>query len=340
MHITNPAEQQLFPTPAGLYCPSGGFYIDPVKPVDHALITHGHADHAIAGHRHVMATRRTLEIMAIRYGPQFCGEQTSAALDQSYEIGNAIVSFHSAGHVLGSAQIALKTAGLRFVISGDYKRLPDPTAETFKVIPCDIFITEATFGLPIFRHPNPKDEIQKLITSLSAHPSRAHMVGTYALGKAQRIIRLLRDNGYDRPVFLHGALIKLCAYYEAEGIALGPLIAVTEAETANHKFAGEIVLAPPSTFNGPWMKRFADPLICFASGWMHIKQRAKQRGVELPLVISDHSDWQELTETILETKASEIWVTHGREEALIRWCALNQIKAKPLHLVGYDEEAE
>lgn len=340
MHKTSHAEQQLYPRPAGLYCPAGDFYVDPVKPVDHALITHGHADHAIAGHKHVMATRHTLEIMAIRYGENFCEKHSIAEIGASYAIGDTSVSFHPAGHVLGSAQIAIETAGLRFVISGDYKRLPDPTAETFTTIACDVFITEATFGLPIFRHPDPKDEITKLIESTTTATNRAHMVGTYALGKAQRIIRLLRDNGYQEPIYLHGALVSLCAYYEAEKIALGSLIPVVDADETSNKFAGKIVLAPPSTFNATWMKRFADPLICFASGWMHIKQRAKQRGVELPLVISDHCDWQELTQTILETKASEIWVTHGREEALVRWCALNQIKAKPLHLVGYNEEAE
>lgn len=164
------------------------------------------------------------------------------------------------------------------------------------------------------------------------------MVGTYALGKAQRIIRLLRDNGYTRPIFIHGALQQLCAYYEKEGVQLGELRSATVDNASASNYAGEIVLGPPSAFNSPWVRRFSDPLISFASGWMQVRQRAKQRGVELPLIISDHCDWKELTETIRDVRASEIWITHGREEGLMRWCELNQIAAKPLHLIGYEDE--
>jgi putative mRNA 3-end processing factor len=333
-------DQLLRPEPTGLYCESGDFYIDPVRPVARALITHGHADHARAGHGSVMATRRTLEIMAIRFGKDFAGTVQPVRFGETVTINGVTVSFHPAGHVLGSAQIAVEKSAMRIVVSGDYKRLKDPTAEYFEMVPCDVFVTEATFGLPVFNHPEPHAEIRRLLRSLDRFPDRAHLIGAYALGKAQRVIRLLRDNGQDQPIFIHGALKTLCDFYQAEGIDLGDLRPATLENGRAGEFAGEIILGPPSAFNSPWVRRFADPLIAFASGWMQVRQRAKQRGVELPLVLSDHCDWRELTETIRDTGAGEIWVTHGREEGLVRWCELNQIRAKPLNLVGYEDEAE
>lgn len=333
-------EALLHPTPAGLYCPPGDFYIDPVKPVDRALITHGHADHARSGHGHVLATRETLDIMAIRYGEGFAGATQAVHFGKAVTVNGIKTSFFPAGHVLGSAQIAVESGDLRIVVSGDYKRLKDPTAEHFELVPCDVFITEATFGLPVFRHPPPATEADRILSSLKNNPDRAHLIGCYALGKAQRLIRLLRDHGYDRPIYIHGALKTLCDYYQQQGIELGSLLPATVEQQKGRQFAGEIVLGPPSAFNSTWVRRFADPLIAFASGWMQVRQRAKQRGVELPLVISDHCDWPELTRTIRETGAGDIWVTHGREEGLVRWCQLNQIRARPLNLVGYEDEVE
>lgn len=336
------AQDLLCPAPEGLYCPPGDFYIDPVRPVDRALITHGHADHARSGHGAVLATEHTLAIMALRYGEDFTGSRQTAEFGTSVTVNGVKVTFHPAGHVLGSAQIAVEKDGLRIVASGDYKRLPDPTAETFEPVSCNVFITEATFGLPVFRHPDPHGEIRRLINSVEEFPDRTHLVGVYALGKAQRVARLLRDNGWDGPIHIHGALKSLCDYYQQNGIELGELRPATleYAKTEKGDFAGAIVLGPPSAFNSPWVRRFSDPLISFASGWMQIRARIRQRGVELPLVISDHCDWDELTQTIGDTGASEIWVTHGREEALVRWCELNQIAARPLHLVGYEDEVE
>ncbi|MEL6201768.1 MAG: ligase-associated DNA damage response exonuclease [Pseudomonadota bacterium] len=333
-------DQLLHPTNKGLYCPPGGFYIDPVRPVERALITHGHADHARAGHSHVMATRETLDIMGIRYGANFAGATQEAALGDMVDINGVTVSWHPAGHVLGSAQIAVELDGTRIVASGDYKRRQDPTCANFEVVPCDLFITEATFGLPVFRHPDDADEIARLLQSVKRFPERAHLVGAYALGKAQRVIKLIRNAGYHDTIYIHGAMQKLCDYYESQGVALGPLAPATIDKGEKDKFAGKIIVGPPSAFADKWARRFPDPVSCFASGWMRVRQRAKQRGVELPLILSDHADWDELTETIRETGASEIWVTHGREEALVRWCELHQIKAKPLNLVGYEDEAE
>lgn len=326
--------------PQGLYCPPGDFFIDPVSPVDRALITHGHSDHARSGHRSVLATRETLDIMALRYGADFAGSSQAARLGETITLNGVAVSFHPAGHVLGSAQIAVKHNGLTIVASGDYKRQADPTCAAFEVVPCDVFITEATFALPVFRHPPAEDEIAKLLRSVQQFPERSHLVGAYALGKAQRVMRLLRDAGYDKPIYIHGAMAKISEYYQSQGIDLGQLEPATVETGTKADFAGAIVIGPPSTFSDRWARRFPDPVSCFASGWMRIRQRAKQGGVELPLIISDHGDWDELAVTIRETGAREIWVTHGREEALVRWCELEGLTAKPLHLIGYEDEGQ
>lgn len=334
------ASDLLHPRPEGLYCPPGDFFIDPVRPVDRALITHGHSDHARAGHSNVLATRETLDIMALRYGEGFAGTTQAAKLGDTIALGGVTVSFHPAGHVLGSAQIAVEHQGMRIVASGDYKRRLDATCQPFEVVPCDVFITEATFGLPVFRHPPDTHEIATLLKSTEQFPERAHLVGAYALGKAQRVMRLLRDAGYDPPIYIHGALTKLSDYYQGQGIDLGVLEPATVENGGKGDFAGAIVIGPPSAFADRWARRFPDPVSCFASGWMRIRQRAKQRGVELPLIISDHADWDELLTTIRQTGAGEVWVTHGREEALVRWCELEGIAAKPLHLVGYEDEGD
>ncbi|MDN2567778.1 ligase-associated DNA damage response exonuclease [Aquibium sp. A9E412] len=330
----------LCPRPEGLYSPAGDFFVDPVRPVARALVTHGHADHARAGHGAVLATRQTLDIMALRYGEGFAGTVQAAGYGERIDLGGVRVSFHPAGHVLGSAQIAVEANGLRIVASGDYKRAADPTCAAFEPVACDVFITEATFALPVFVHPPAADETARLIASLAQFPERTHIVGAYALGKAQRVIRLMREAGHDAPIRIHGALEKLCAYYETQGVTLGPLVPATLDGKARATAEDGVVVGPPAAFADRWSRRFADPLTVFASGWMRVRQRARQRGVELPLIVSDHADWPELTATIRETGAAEVWVTHGREEALVRWCELNGIRARPLHLVGYEDEAE
>ena len=332
----------LTSTPNGLFSPLGGFFIDPMRPVERALITHGHSDHARAGHGAVMATRETLEIMAVRCGEGFAGSTQAAVPGERCEINGVGITFVPAGHVLGSAQIVVEAQGTRIVVSGDYKRARDPTCAPFEVVPCDIFITEATFGLPVFRHPDAAGEVRKLLASLQLFPERAHLLGVYALGKAQRVIALLREAGYDRPIHMHGALERLCALYAAQGVALGELRKVPAGRSrgADPSFAGEIILCPPGQIQDLWTRRFPDPLTSFASGWMRVRARARQRGVELPLVISDHCDWDGLTETIRETGAGEVWVTHGEEDALVHWCGTVGIKARPLHLVGYGDGEE
>jgi putative mRNA 3-end processing factor len=331
----------LIPRPEGLYCPPGDFFIDPVRPVDRAVITHGHADHARAGHRVVAATPATLAIMAVRYGAAFAEHTHALPYGERQTHRGVTVWLAPAGHVLGSAQAVIEYAGLRMVASGDYKRRRDPTCAAFEPVPCDVFISEATFALPVFTHPDDGGEIERLLRSVAAHPGRAHLVGAYALGKAQRIIALLREAGHGETIFLHGAMDKLCALYEAQGVDLGPLSQATVADRgAKRDFAGKIVIAPPSAFADRWAQRFPDPVDCFASGWMRVKQRAKQRGVELPLIISDHADWEELTRTALDVAPQELWITHGRDDALARWAELHGLTAKPLRLIGYDDEGE
>jgi putative mRNA 3-end processing factor len=328
----------LAQTPQGLYCALGDFHIDPIRPVPRALITHGHSDHARAGHGAVLATRETLRIMSTRYGEDFAGTTQAVPLGESLQVGDVTVRFVPAGHVLGSAQIAVEAGGCRIVVSGDYKRAEDPTCLPFEVVPCDVFITEATFGLPVFRHPNLRAEVRKLLDSVALFPERTHVVGAYALGKAQRLMALIRAEGYHEPIYIHGALERLTELYRSEGIDLGEIrkVPLGKRET----LPGCIVLCPPSAIQEIWSRRFADPVTAFASGWMRVRARARQRGVELPLVVSDHVDWDELCATIVETGASEVWVTHGQEDALVHWCVTNGIPAKPLHMLGYGDEEE
>ncbi|NBC96854.1 MAG: ligase-associated DNA damage response exonuclease [Deinococcus-Thermus bacterium] len=336
-HIGPPKpESWIQVRPEGLYVVPGDFYVDPVRPAERAVITHGHADHARPNNGRVLATAETLAIMTQRYGDAAGTTHQALAHGETVTIGAVEVGLVPAGHVLGSAQAVLDYRGSRVVVSGDYKRRPDPTCAPFEPVGCDVFVTEATFGLPVFRHPPAEAEIAKLLHSLSVFPERAHVVGVYALGKAQRVIRLLRAAGWDRPIWIHGALQGLCDLYRQLGVDLGDLRPATGVK--KDELVGQIVLAPPSAIADRWARRLPDPVVCGASGWMRVRQRAKQRGVELPMVISDHADWDELTATIEEVGAGEVWVTHGREEALVHWATLQGRKARALRLVGYEED--
>jgi putative mRNA 3-end processing factor len=332
------AEDILVPTPAGLCCPGAGFYIDPLRPVDRALITHGHSDHARPGHGAVLATRETLDLMRLRWGDHCAGTMQEIGYGETVRMDEVSVTFHPAGHVLGSAQICVEANGLRVVASGDYKDIDDPTCSPFAPVRCDAFITEATFGLPVFRHGDPAAETHKLLHSVALFPERAHLVGVYALGKAQRVIALLRQAGYGRPIYLHGALESLTRYYVSRGIDLGELRLARDADKA--ELAGAIALCPPSAVKEVWSRRFPDPVTSFASGWMRVRARARQRQIDLPLVISDHADWDGLCATIVATGAGEIWVTHGEEDALVHWCTMRGLQARPLRIVGYGDEED
>lgn len=285
-----------------------------------------------------MATSETVAIMKVRYGETCAGAFQSLAYHDTVAINGVTVRLAPAGHILGSAQVVLDYGGQRAVASGDYKRAHDPTCTPFELVPCDVFITEATFALPVFRHEPARGEVAKLLASMSAEPERTHLIGAYGLGKCQRMIRVIRDAGYDKPIYMHGAVVELTKLYQALGIELGDVRPVAGADPK--EMAGGIVMCPPSALGDRWSRRFNDPVTAFASGWMRVRGRARQRGVELPLIVSDHVDWPELIATIAETNAEEVWVTHGRDDALVHHLASVGRKARALALVGRDEEAE
>ena len=326
----------LYPTPRGLYCEPGDFYVDPAVAVNRAVITHGHGDHARPGHKNALATPETLAIMRARFQDMPDTRQQPLKYGESLRIGDVDVGLVPAGHILGSAQVVLEHRGQRIVVSGDYKRRPDATCLPFEPVPCDVFITEATFALPVFHHPSDAGEIGKLLQSLRTFPESTHLVGVYALGKCQRVITLLRAAGYDKRIWLHGSLAALCRLYQEQGIDLGDIALVSDAILET--FKGAIALCPPSAIADRWSRRFNEPIAAMASGWMSVRARARQRGAELPLIISDHADWSELTQTLKDVGAPKVWVTHGREEALVHYARSIGIDAEALHLSGREEE--
>ncbi len=280
-----------------------------------AVITHGHGDHARPGHRKALATPETLAIMRTRFQDMPDTEQQPLKYGEACGSARSRSASAPAGHILGSAQAVLAYKGQRIVVSGDYKRRPDPTCPPFEPVPCDVFITEATFALPVFHHPSDAGEIGKLLRSVATFPERTHLVGVYALGKCQRVIRLLREAGYDKRIWLHGALMSLCKLYQEHGVDLGDVAPVSEAILET--FKGAIVLCPPSAIADRWSRRFADPIAAVCSGWMNVRARARQRGAELPLVISDHADWPELTQTLKDVGAPKV-VGHARPRGSAR----------------------
>ncbi|MBP6013815.1 MAG: ligase-associated DNA damage response exonuclease [Alphaproteobacteria bacterium] len=322
-------------TPAGLYCEAGDFHIDPLRKTPRAVITHGHSDHARAGHTAVLATKETLAVMAARYGDKFGAEHQAARFSETIALGDARVTLKPAGHVIGSAQIVIEVKGKRVVVSGDYKRARDPTCPPFEPVPCDIFITEATFGLPLFRHPPADREVAKLLHSLKLFPDRPHVIGAYSLGKAQRLIAVLREAGHDAPIYIDAATERLCTLYAAHGVPLGDLRRLDGASAA--ALNGRIIIGPAANIPPD----ANDPVTAYASGWMRTRKRARQANVDLPLIISDHADWHELTTTIDEVAPGELWITHGEEAALMYWAKAKGLRARPLSIAGYgDEEAE
>lgn len=329
-------DQLLQVTPAGLYCPPADLYVDPTRAVDRAVITHGHSDHARTGHGAVLATQATIDIMRLRQGQKAVAGAQALALGEAVTVDGVTVRLVPAGHILGSAQAVLEKDGCRVVVSGDYKRRPDPTCEAFEPVASDLFVTEATFALPVFRHPPDGDEIDRLLVSTRAFADHCHVVGAYSLGKAQRVIALLRRAGYDAPVYVHAAIERMNEVYVRHGVNLGDLRPVEVATAAD--LAGAIVVAPPGADLPGFAEKAPDPIVAMASGWMGVRARARQRSVELPLIISDHADWDELIATIDENPG-ELWITHGREDALRRYLEVRDRPLRTLALEGYDDEA-
>lgn len=321
--------------PAGLYCAPGDFYIDPVRKVDRAVITHGHSDHARPGHKHVLATVETHAVNRIRLGNRAGRHLQSLAYGDHLVLGDLKVWLAPAGHILGSAQVVMEYQGARAVISGDYKRGVDPTCTRFEVVQCDVFVTEATFGRPVYRHPDPLLEATRLRRSLELFPDRCHLVNAYGLGKSQRMIALLRQVGWTDPIFVHGTMVDICQTYRRFGVDLGDVRPLSDVSPDD--LAGQVVLAPPGAVQG-----LSDRIVCeartaFASGWMRLRKRSAAAGVDLPLVISDHADWPELTRTLDEVAAGEVWITHGEETDLINYCKGRGIIGRKLSDLATDD---
>ncbi|MEM9279957.1 MAG: ligase-associated DNA damage response exonuclease [Pseudomonadota bacterium] len=328
--------------PEGLYCIPADTYVDPHQSVVRAIVTHGHADHARPGHQQVIATPETIAIMRTRYPEDTPESVTELGLGEVMELpGNVTLWLAPAGHILGSAQVVLEHQGQRIVISGDYKRHADPTCMPFEVVPCDVFVTEATFALPVFSHPPLENEIGKVMRSLEAFPECTHLVGVYALGKCQRVMIALREAGYEHPFYLHGALTKLTEMYEGYGLDFGAWVPVSDLKGKDREqLRGRVVLCPPGSLADRWSRTLPDPIPAMASGWMQIRARARQRRAEMALIVSDHADWQDLIRTCEETGASDVWITHGRVDALQHELTKRGIRAKALDLIGREEEAE
>jgi putative mRNA 3-end processing factor len=324
-------------TPEGLFCAQGGFHIDPWRPVARALITHGHSDHARPGSSAYHAARSGLGLLRRRLGEV---PLHGHAFGERLTFGEVTVSFHPAGHVLGSAQIRVEGGGEVWVVSGDYKRDADPSCEAFEVVPCDVLITEATFALPIYRW----DPIERVMGELlawwdgNAAAGRASVLFCYALGKAQRVLAEIGRRS-ERPVFVHGAIEALLDAYRAENVPLAPTRPVA-AEAKGKSFAGELIVAPPAAFGAPWSRRFGDASTAFASGWMRVRGNRRRRGFDRGFVLSDHADWPGLLQTIRETGARRVLATHGYSDSLARYLRETGLAAEPLETLFEGEEED
>ncbi|WP_066411852.1 ligase-associated DNA damage response exonuclease [Bordetella ansorpii] len=322
--------------PEGLYCPAGQFYIDPWRPVETAVITHGHGDHARSGMGRYHTSAEGLPILQWRLGEQ---DYRVHAYGEAFTLGEARVSLHPAGHVLGSAQIRIEAEGRVWVVSGDYKRQPDPTCSPFEVVPCDTFITEATFGLPIYRWPSAADVARDIAQwrDHCAARGEAAILYCYALGKAQRVLAELKPF-LDRPVYLHGAIAAGVDVYRQAGIVMADTRLVSEVDDAPAGFAGELILAPPSAAGSAWLRRFRRAQHGFASGWMRLRGNRRRRNMDRGFVVSDHADWPDLLRTIRETGASRVIATHGDTQALVRMLNDSGVAAETLATQYGDEE--
>ena len=335
----------IMPGEAGLHVPAAQAVIDPWQPAETALITHAHADHARPGSKLYYCAEACVPLLKHRLGAD--APVKGVPYGQTLRLGTADVSFHPAGHVLGSAQVRVAAGGRVWVASGDYKREPDPTCAPFEVVPCHTFITEATFALPLYVWPPVEEEIAKLVHwwQAAAHEGRTAVVFCYGLGKAQRLLAHLKPHiealPNPQPVLLHGAMVGLTQLYRNAGVPLVATAAIDPgAKTTPADFAGRLVLAPPGSNGSPWLRRFGKPSTAFISGWMRVRGQRRRRGYDQGFVISDHADWPGLLRTITQTGAQHILATHGKTEALVKY--LNDHKnltAAPLQ-TSYGEEEE
>lgn len=324
----------LQPRPQGLYCPAGDFYIDPAEPVATAVVTHAHGDHARQGNARYVVTREGLGLMRERLGEPALIE--AFGYGEPVQLGEVRVSLHPSGHMLGAAQVRIEHAGRVVVVSGDYKRQADPTCLPFQPVPCDTFVTESTFALPVYRWP-PMAQIVEQLLAWWDDCARHHVSAVlfcYALGKAQRLLAELAPR-IDRVVYLHGALVRLTELYRQAGVVL-PATQVLDEEARGARLAGELVLAPPSAAGTPWMRRFPHASTGFASGWMQIRGNRRRRGFDRGFVVSDHADWNGLLRSVADSGARRVYVTHGEGHALVRFLREQGVEASPLSALGSD----
>ncbi|MEB3351061.1 MAG: ligase-associated DNA damage response exonuclease [Cyanobacteriota bacterium] len=332
-----PAGGLLQLTPEGLYCPAARAWIDPWRPVPRALITHAHADHARPGCGEYWATAVSEGILRRRLGGRI--QLLPVETGQVYRIDGARVSFHSAGHVLGSAQIRLEAGGEAWLVSGDYKRCPDPSCAPFEPVAADVFITEATFGLPIYRWRPGAEVAEDILAWWQGAPERPSLLFAYAFGKAQRLLAELAALGVGEPgqpggdgneILLHGAVDALMEPYRQAGVALPPTRPAS-AVARGDSLAGRLVIAPPAAHRSAWMKRFKLPQTAFVSGWMAVRGARRRRGYERGFVLSDHADWPGLIRSINGSGARQVYVTHGNSDGLARYLReVEGIAAEPL----------
>jgi putative mRNA 3-end processing factor len=311
------SEPLLIFTDRGIACPAGGFFIDPWRPVDRALVTHGHSDHARSGHGAYLATEAAAPVIAHRLGEV---RLQTIRYGERRQIGDVTVSFHPAGHVPGSAQIRVERRGEVWVVSGDYKTARDGFCEPFEPVRCHAFVTECTFGLPVFKW-RPQDEIVADLNDwwrANAAAGRFSVVGAYAFGKAQRVLTAV--DASIGPILTHGAVEATNAILRDQGLSLADTIHVTpDLDVKAH--GGALVVAPPSALGTPWMRRFGDAATAFASGWMALRGVRRRRAAERGFVMSDHADWDGLNAAIAETGADRVFVTHGYTSIFRRWLA-------------------
>ena len=332
-----PAGALLQHTPQGLYCPAAGAWIDPWRPVPRALISHAHADHARPGCGEYWATAASEAVLRQRLGATI--QLIPVEDSRPHHIGDARVSFHSAGHVLGSAQIRLQAGGESWLVSGDYKRDADPSCAPFEPVQADVFITEATFGLPIYRWKPGAAVAREILDWWQAAPQRPSLLFAYAFGKAQRVLAELAALGVGQPglpggegqeILLHGAVEALMPAYREAGVVMPPTRPLTGLPRGE-SLAGRLVLAPPSAHRSAWMRRFRSPQTGFASGWMAVRGARRRRGFESGFVLSDHADWHGLLRTVRDSGARQVYVTHGNSDGLARYLReVEGIAAEPL----------
>jgi len=303
-------------TERGLYCPAGDFYVDPWEAVDRAVITHAHGDHARPGSRHYLTTRKGEGVLRLRMGP----EASIQALDygEAGDMNGVRVSLHPAGHILGSAQVGMERAGEVWVVSGDYKLESDPTCTPFEPVRCHTFVTESTFGLPIYRWPAEALVVADIHDWWrdNREAGKASVLFAYALGKAQRVLAQL--DGNMGPIYTHGAVERVNAVYRAGGIGLAQTRRTADLPRTG-PWDGALIIAPPSARGSLWMRRFASASTGFVSGWMQIRGTRRRRAVDRGFVLSDHADWPGLLRAIEATGAENVWVTHGYSEVLVHW---------------------